>query len=244
MNGAVAWHRFTGPDTHLVTLTVQDNNGVSDSTSQAIQVGATSLPPTAAFTYSPVSPGVAEWVRFDGTGSSDPDGTIIGYTWSFGDGTPSVGGSAVYHQFAAPGTYLATLTVQDNDAATDSTSRTIVVGTAGQPPVAAFTYSPLTPAVGQPVLLNAQSSYDPDGTIVSYFWDLDGNGSDDMTGSLGQVTYQSVGTPGEAKVARRGKPVACEIHQSLKLAFRKIVATFRLHTVYSRLCCCHVVRKG
>ena len=192
--GAVAWHRFTAPGTHLVTLTVQDNNGVSDSTSQAIQVGATSLPPTAAFTYSPVSPGVAEWVRFDGTGSSDPDGTITGYTWSFGDGTPSVGGSAVYHQFAAPGTYLATLTVQDNDAATDSTSRTIVVGTAGQPPVAAFTYSPLTPAVGQPVLLNAQSSYDPDGTIVSYFWDLDGNGSDDMTGSLGQVTYQSVGT--------------------------------------------------
>ncbi len=192
--GVVAWHRFAAPGTYLVTLTVQDNGGVSDSTSQAIQVGATNLPPTAAFTYSPASPGVAEWVRFDGTGSSDPDGTITGYTWSFGDGAPPVGGSVVYHQFAAPGSYLVTLTVQDNDAATNSTSRTIVVGAAAQPPVAAFTYSPLTPTVGQPILLNAQSSYDPDGTIVSYLWDLDGNGSNDMTGSLGQVTYPSVGT--------------------------------------------------
>jgi len=192
--GVVAWHRFSAPGTYVVTLTVVDNGGTSDSTSQAIQVGATNLPPNAAFTYSPVSPGVAEWVRFDGTGSSDPDGTIAGYTWSFGDGTAPVGGSVVYHQFASSGTYVVTLTVQDDDAATDSTSHTIVVGTTGQSPVAAFTYSPQTPAVGQSILLNAQSSFDPDGTIVSYLWDLDGNGTDDMSGSLGQVTYQSVGT--------------------------------------------------
>ena len=193
--GVVAWHRFTAPGTYLVTLTVQDDDGVNDSTSQAIQVGATNLPPTAAFTYSPASLGVAEWGRFDGTGSSDPDGTISGYTWSFGDGTSPVGGSIVYHQFAAPGTYLVTLTVQDNDAATDSTSRTIVVGTTAQPPVASFTYSLLvTPTVGQPLLLDAQASYDPDGTIVSYRWDLDGNGSDDTSGRTAQVTYQSPGT--------------------------------------------------
>ncbi len=113
---------------------MKDDDGVSDSTSRPIQVGATNLPPTAAFTYSPASPGVAEWVRFDGAGSSDPDGTITGYTWSFGDGTSPVGGSVVYHPFAAPGTYLATLTVQDNDAATDSTSRTIIVSGGGGTP--------------------------------------------------------------------------------------------------------------
>ena len=193
-SGVVAWHRFAAPGTYLVTLTVQDDDGVSDSTSQAIQVGATNLPPTAAFTYSPASPSVAEWVRFDGTGSSDSDGTIAEYTWSFGDGTSPAAGDVVYHQFAAPGTYLVTLTVQDDDTAADSASRTIVVGTAAQPPVASFTYSPPTPTVGQSILLNAQSSYDPDGTIVSYLWDLDGNGTNDLSGSLGQVTYQSVGT--------------------------------------------------
>ena len=192
--GAVAWHRFGAPGTYVVTLTVQDNSGLSDSTSQPIQVGATNLPPTAAFAFSPTNPAVSSWVQFDGSSSSDPDGTIVSYSWNFGDGTPLVTGSTVFHQFSTAGTYVVTLTVQDNDAATDSTSRTVVVGAAGQPPVAAFTYSPLTPIVGQAILLNAQSSFDPDGAIVSYLWDLDGNGTDDMTGSLGQVTYQSVGT--------------------------------------------------
>ncbi len=192
--GAVAWHRFSAPGTYVVALTVRDDDGASNSASRTIQVGAVNLPPTAAITYSPASPGVAEWIRFDGTGSSDPDGTIAGYSWSFGDGTSPVAGSVVYHQFGAPGTYTVTLTVQDDDGATDSTSQTIVVGTAAQPPIAAFTYSPLNPTVGQPILLNAQSSYDPDGTIVSYLWDLNGDGSNDMTGSLGQVTYHSVGT--------------------------------------------------
>ncbi len=192
--GVVSWHRFAAPGTYVVTLTVQDDSGGTDSTSQSIQVGTTNLPPTAAFVYTPTSAGVSEWIRFDGTGSNDPDGTIASYSWSFGDGTAPVQGSVVFHQFTAPGSYVVTLTVQDNDGATDSTSQTLVIGTTGQAPVATFTYSPLTPTVGQPILLNAQSSFDPDGTIVSYFWDLDGNGTDDMSGSLGQVTYQSVGT--------------------------------------------------
>ena len=191
--GAVAWHRFAAPGTYLVALTVQDNDGGTDTTSQPIQVGAINLPPIAAFTFSPTNPAVNGWVQFDGSGSADPDGSIVSHSWSFGDGTAG-SGAVTWHQYAGPGTYVVTLTVQDNDAATDSTSRTVVVGTAAQPPVAAFTYSPLTPVVGQSILLNAQSSYDPDGTIASYLWDLDGNGTDDMTGSLGQVTYQSVGT--------------------------------------------------
>jgi PKD repeat protein len=191
--GGVVWHRFTAPGTYLVTLTVRDDDNSTDSASQAVQVGATNLPPTAAFTYSPANPAVNGWVQFDGSGSADPDGSIVSYSWSFGDGTSDTGAVA-WHRFTAPGTYVVTLTVQDNDAATDSTSRTIVVGTTAQPPVASFTYSPLTPTVGQPILLNAQSSYDPDGAIVSYLWDLDGDGSNDMTGSIGQVTYQSVGT--------------------------------------------------
>jgi len=192
--GAVAWHRFSAPGTYVVGLTVTDDDGATNSTSRTIQVGPTNQPPTAAFTYSPASPGVGEWIRLDGTGSSDPDGSIVEYTWSFGDGTAPEGGSTVYHQFSSPGTYNVTLTVEDDDGATNSTSKPVVLGTAAQPPVAAFTYSPTSPTVGQAILLNAQSSYDPDGTIVSYLWDLNGDGSNDMTGAVGQVTYQSVGT--------------------------------------------------
>ena len=191
--GASAWHRYMVPGTYSITLIVTDNDGASDSISQTIQIGSANQDPSATFAFSPTNPAVNSWVQFDGSGSTDPDGSIASHSWSFGDGT-SGSGAVAWHQYAGPGTYVVTLTVQDNDAATDSTSRTVVVGTAAQPPVAAFTYSPLTPVVGQSILLNAQSSYDPDGTIASYLWDLDGNGTDDMTGSLGQVTYQSVGT--------------------------------------------------
>ena len=191
--GTVAWHRFAAPGTYQVSLTVQDDDGASDTTSQTIQVGPTNLPPTAAFSFSPANPAVNAWVQFDASASSDSDGSIGSYSWNFGDGSSGTGAVA-WHRFSASGTYQVTLTVQDDDGAQDSTSRSIVVGTAQQPPVAAFTISPTNPTVGQPILLNGQSSYDPDGTIVSYLWDLNGDGSDDLSGSVGQVTYQSVGT--------------------------------------------------
>ena len=40
------------------------------------------------------------------------------------------------------------------------------------PPIALFTYSPMEPIGGQNVELNASSSFDPDGTIVSYHWNF------------------------------------------------------------------------
>jgi len=192
--GPSDWYPYRSPGIYTVTLTVTDNDGRTDSTSRTIQVGTTNLPPTAAFSFSPTNPAVNGWVNFDGSASSDPDGSIVSYAWTFGDGGTSSAGPTEWHPYRAPGTYVVTLTVQDDNGETDSTSHTIVIGTTNQAPVATFTYSPPAPTVGQPILLNAQSSYDPDGTIVSYMWDLDGNGTDDLSGSLGQVTYQSIGT--------------------------------------------------
>ena len=58
-------------------------------------------------------------VAFNGTGSSDADGLIAGYTWSFGDpASGSVANTSTLaspsHTYAAPGTYKATLVVRDN----------------------------------------------------------------------------------------------------------------------------------
>ena len=47
-------------------------------------------------------PGTA--ITFNGTGSSDPDGSIASYGWTFGDGT-SASGPVVTHSYSAPGTY-------------------------------------------------------------------------------------------------------------------------------------------
>jgi PKD repeat protein len=78
--------------------------------------------PTASFT---VSCTLLE-CDFDGTGSSDSDGTIDVYDWDFGDGTTDTGATPS-HTYAASDTYTVTLTVTDDDGATDDTSEQVTV---------------------------------------------------------------------------------------------------------------------
>ena len=54
---------------------------------------------------------------FDGTNSTDPDGTIISYLWDFGDGATGTGAMTV-HTYNAPGTYTVELCVTDDDSLT------------------------------------------------------------------------------------------------------------------------------
>ena len=78
--------------------------------------------PTASFTAS--CGGTA--CSFDGTGSSDADGSITSYAWTFGDGTSGTGATPG-HTYAQPGSYPVGLTVTDDGGATATTSSTVVV---------------------------------------------------------------------------------------------------------------------
>jgi len=189
------FYRYANPGTYTVTLTVTDDDGASATATAQVQVITTNLPPDAAFTYYPPSPQIGEWIRFDGSGSTDSDGTIATYSWNFGDGTTPVttSNSYYYYRFTSAGTYLVTLTVTDNDGGTDSISYPIAVSSGGQPPVASFTYTPLTPGIGQVVTFDASSSFDPDGLIIHYIWDLDGDGNDDASGPTAHASYNSAG---------------------------------------------------
>ena len=80
-------------------------------------------PPVASFTSS--TSGLQ--VSVDGSGSSDPDGTVASYDWSWGDGSSDGSGSTATHRYAASGTYTVKLTVTDNDGATDSVSHDVTV---------------------------------------------------------------------------------------------------------------------
>ena len=73
---------------------------------------------------------VNQTVYFDGSGSSDSDGEIVSYAWSFGDGA-NASGINVSHRYTAEGEYAVTLTVTDNEgaAASDTSSTTIVFPT-------------------------------------------------------------------------------------------------------------------
>lgn len=71
-------------------------------------------------------------VQFDGRGSTDTDGTVAAWRWSFGDGQ-SADGATASRTYAADGTYPVTLTVTDDDGATATASTTVTVS--APPPV-------------------------------------------------------------------------------------------------------------
>lgn len=68
-------------------------------------------------------------VKFDAEASYDPDGTIISYSWDFGDGSPILTetGNVSYHVYAVSGSYTVTLTVTDNEGATGEISKDIFI---------------------------------------------------------------------------------------------------------------------
>jgi YVTN family beta-propeller protein len=67
--------------------------------------------PHAAFTQTGAA---GAKVAFDASASTDPDGRIASYTWSFGDGR-SASGPTVSHAYASSGTYTVTLSVDDGE---------------------------------------------------------------------------------------------------------------------------------
>ena len=86
-------------------------------------------PPTASFTSSCTDLACS----FNGTGSTDPDGTIASYAWNWGDATADGSGATANHTYAAAGTYTARLTVTDNNGATGTTTSPVTV--TAPPPV-------------------------------------------------------------------------------------------------------------
>lgn len=74
---------------------------------------AAGLPPTAQAAALPSSGTVPLTVNFSSAGSSDSDGNIVAFDWTFGDGTGAAGATAS-HTHNTAGTYSAQLRVTDN----------------------------------------------------------------------------------------------------------------------------------
>jgi subtilisin family serine protease len=84
--------------------------------------GTPNQAPSAAFIFS--CDGLT--CSFNGAASSDPDGSIASYAWTFGDGS-SASGATVNKTYASSGTRTVTLTVTDNAGATGSAAQPVSV---------------------------------------------------------------------------------------------------------------------
>jgi len=133
--GVAPSHTYTTAGTYTVTLTVVDDEGAQSApatTTATIDVPPSNLPPVSD-PNGPYTGATDQPVSFDGSGSSDPDGTVASYAWNFGDGNTGTGVSPT-HTYAAAGTYTVSLTVTDNQGAASSPATTTATISDDAPP--------------------------------------------------------------------------------------------------------------
>lgn len=102
-------------------------------------------------------------LNFNGSQSFDPDGSIVSYSWNFGDGT-SGSGSNINHIYTTAGVYTATLTVTDNCSVADIDTASVNITNPNQAPnVNAGPNQNITMPTSGSASTNLSGSYTDDG---------------------------------------------------------------------------------
>ena len=168
----------------------------SDSTTVTVQEPDPNEGPSASFSSSPSSPEVGETVSFDASGSNDADGSVASYEWDFdGDGEVDATGEQAANTFDAAGDSDVTLTVTDDDGATDTATQTVSVSEAPNP--ASFQVSnlnvesPVTQGDDATVTATVENAGDEDGTQTVAL-DVDGSETDSESVTLAGGASQQV----------------------------------------------------
>ncbi|MGY4706548.1 PKD domain-containing protein [Candidatus Bipolaricaulota sp. J31] len=122
--GPLVSHTYERPGTYTITLRVYDEDGLTDD--RTLTVHVVPPPPTPDFIWGPLRPGTGELITFDASGSSSPNGEIVEYRWSFGDGKTATG-KVVQYRYWYGGSYPVTLTVVDELGATATITKMVYV---------------------------------------------------------------------------------------------------------------------
>ncbi|WP_340102154.1 PKD domain-containing protein [Salinibaculum salinum] len=153
------------------------------------------------FSYEPTQPEAGQTVRLRATVASS-DSQIRSYRWDFGsDGSYETTGASTDRTFSSSGTREVTLEVTADDGSTSEITKEIQVQAANEnqgnsdrgagdnenePPTVDFTYAPGDPRIDEKVTFTAEAN-DPDGSIQSYKWDVDGDSEIETQGE--QVSW-------------------------------------------------------
>ncbi len=125
--GATPAHTYAAAGAYPVTLTVTDGGGLSGAVTRTVTLtGSTNQAPIAAWTVSCL-PAPAHSCTVNGTGSRDPDGSIVGYRWTNAAGTTLSTLATFTRTFSKSTTVTWTLTVTDNGGKTGKLTKSFTV---------------------------------------------------------------------------------------------------------------------
>ena len=153
--------------------------------------------PIPSFTALPNSGNPPLMVSFDASASSDPDGTIAQYNWTFGD-SQTGSGIATSHSYSSVGIYTVTLTLTDNNGATATATQTITVAKPIIDTISGTIFAPEGTAIDSdvndpsaPYASNdspAEAQVLPNPVMLGGYASFDGTGfSEDVFGTTGDV---------------------------------------------------------
>ncbi len=126
-SGATPSHTYAAAGSYPVTLTVTDAGGLTGVRTRTVTLSTgTNRPPVASWTVSCL-PAPAHSCTFNGTGSRDPDGTIVGYKWTNAGGATLSTLPTFTRTFARSTTLTWTLTVTDNGGKTGKLTKSFTV---------------------------------------------------------------------------------------------------------------------
>ena len=122
--------------THTIYFQVKDDSEWSPQVVATLLIewnASSGLPENVAPLAHPGGPytgTVGQAITFNGALSSDPEGTIVGYYWSFGDSTTG-NGMTTTHSYSSPGTYTVSLTVTDGEGMSGTSSTSVIITHSG-----------------------------------------------------------------------------------------------------------------
>lgn len=150
-------HIFT-IGSYNITLTVFEEDGDIDIASNIIKVVAppNSSPKADFIIDSSVSAAPNESILFEDR-SEDIDGSIISWLWIFGDGASSIAQNPI-HVYEETGTFDVTLTVKDDDGATNNVTKQIVIREVN-PPITIHNYDGLWHNIDFRIILTATDDF-------------------------------------------------------------------------------------
>ncbi|MEJ2591276.1 MAG: PKD domain-containing protein [Candidatus Thiodiazotropha sp.] len=186
-------HIYAATGSYSISLTVTDNDGAtgSDTTSADITGQPSGNLAPVANANGPYSGAAGVAVSFSSAGSTDADGSIVSYAWSFGDGATSSLANPT-HTYAAAGSYDVSLTVTDDGGATNSDITSASIAAAPNVAPTANANGDYTGVTGSPVSFFSTGSSDSDGTITAYLWDFGDGGTSNQADPT--HTYSSAGS--------------------------------------------------